>query len=81
MKTCKKQVYGFAFQPTPSFEMPPQREEYEDDESYFIASRRYQHEWRQTYYCVECNRGDCPQHFPSYEGYPALTGQGKEMNL
>lgn len=60
-------VQRFWLQPTPSFPMAPQREEYEDDESFCVAGLEYEQEWREEYICgdANCRNTDCPQHFPS----------------
>jgi len=55
---------AFWLQPTKSFENAPQREEYEDDESFARACKAYGREWRETYFCEDanCQNRDCPQH-------------------
>jgi len=59
-------VKAFWLQPTKSFENAPQREEYEDDESFARACKAYGREWRETYFCEDanCQNRDCPPHCP-----------------
>lgn len=63
----KIRVDRFHLQPTWSFmNGAPQREEYEDDDSFFAACKEYSAEWCDRYECkdTKCNNRDCPQHFP-----------------
>lgn len=62
----KIKVQRFWLQPTPSFPDAPQREEYEDDNSFRVAGLKYEEEWRAKYICGDaaCKNRDCPQHFP-----------------
>jgi hypothetical protein len=65
---ARKRVLKFFIQPTRSFpEHAPQREEYEDDDSFFDACEVYDREWLETYICEDsgCKNSDCPQHHPS----------------
>lgn len=57
-------VDRFFVQPTKSFDVAPQREEYDTDENHLKACRAYAVEWRDTYVCTDkhCCNSDCPQH-------------------
>lgn len=62
----KTKVRKFHVQPTRSFEIAPQREQYESDLDHQLDCEQYAKEWRQQYECCDsnCQNPDCPQHYP-----------------
>lgn len=59
---AQKNVLRFCIQPTPSFQVAPQREEYESDEEHLAHCVRYGAEWRKEYrHEGACVDHSCPQ--------------------
>ena len=59
---AQKIVGAFFIQPTRSFEVAPQREEYESDEAHLAACVLYGREWRKEYkHEGTCKDYACPQ--------------------
>ena len=66
MTTRQQVVHSFFLQGTRSFlEGAPQREEYDLDEAFDEACKKYGIEWRIQYrHEGRCGNRDCPQCFP-----------------
>ena len=57
----KRQVKCFHLQSTKSFELAPQREDYECGRDYDMDCEKYAEEWLQQYECQGCTFVMCPQ--------------------